>query len=186
MYKTNYWKLLLSSTLALEGLMRTVCIQRVILAKRCSLALYVRNTLCIRYQLATLFIVWSQIVFLIFFMGGLCVVYVWLGQTSVNENTTNLERVLYLCLTLDWRWSDVLLASYTFTRGKTLTFLSMHKMCAEVDAHNKWMTFIRRSRQIINEFWRTPSESQRTDKNSSFFCALDVRDGMCDWAFNCV
>ena len=40
-----------------------------------------------------------------------------IGQTSVNENTTNLERELYLCLTLDWHWSDVLLAS-TFTRGK--------------------------------------------------------------------
>ena len=32
----------------------------------------------------------------------------------------------------------------------------------------KWMTFIRRSRQIINEFWRTPSESQRTDQNTFF------------------
>ena len=47
-------------------------------------------------------------------MRRLCVT---IGQTSVNENTTSLERVLYLCLTLDWRWSDVLLAS-TFTRGK--------------------------------------------------------------------
>ena len=55
-------------------------------------------------------------------------------------------------------------------------------MCAEVDAHKKWMTCIRRSRQIINEFWRTTSESQRTAQNSSFFCALDVRDGMCAWA----
>ena len=89
-------------------------------------------------------------------------VYVWLGQTSGNENTTNLERVLSLCLTLDWRWFDVLLAS-TFTGAKTLTFLNMQKMCAEVDAHNKWITFTRRSRQIINEFWRTPGESQRTD-----------------------
>ena len=59
-----------------------------------------------------------------------------LGQTSVNENTTNLKRVLYLCHTLDWRWSDVLLAS-TVTRGKSLTFLSMQKMCALVDAHKK-------------------------------------------------
>ena len=59
-----------------------------------------------------------------------------LGQRKPHENTTNLERVLYLCLTLDWRWTDVLLAS-TFTIGKTLTFLNMQKMCAEVDAHNK-------------------------------------------------
>ena len=44
----------------------------------------------------------------------------------------------------------------------------MQKMCAEVDAHNKCITFIRRSRQIINEFCRTPSESQRIDQNSSF------------------
>ena len=211
-------------------------------------------------------------------MRGLCVVYVWLGHILVNEYTKNLA--------LDWRWSDVLLAS-TFTIGKTLTFFNMQKMkwnesgfrpplctyrlnwarrtswgwwddwddtvlqtqdskfepwrseaehatsrsrrlptiltftrgwgrnifvsfkppkpgteprtlawkaavitttlgpppflntqkmCAEVDAHNKWITFIRRSRQIINVFWRTPSESkrtpsesQRTAQNSPFF-----------------
>ena len=115
------------------------------LAKRCSFALCVGNTLCIRYQLATFFTIRTQIVFYYFFMGGLCGVYVLLGQTSVYENTTNLERVLYLCLTLDWRWSDVLLAS-TFTCGKNPTFLSMQKMCAELGAHKKWMTFIRRSR----------------------------------------
>ena len=27
-------------------------------------------------------------------------------------------------------------------------------------------------------------ESQRTVQNSSFFCALDMRDGMCDWVYN--
>ena len=75
-----------------------------------------------------------------FFMRGLCAVYMWLGQTSVNENTTNLERVLYVCLTLDWWWSDVLLTSL-FSPGKTLTVLNVQKMCAEVDAHNKWVTF---------------------------------------------
>ena len=63
--------------------------------------------------------------------------------------------------------TDILLTS-TFTRGKTLTFLNMQKLCAEVDAHNKCITFIRRSCQIINIFRRTPSESQRTDQNSSF------------------
>ena len=108
----------------------------------------------------------------------LCVTGTNLGKRKHNE----LERVLSLCLTLDWRWSDVLLTS-TLTREKTLTFLYMQKMCDEVDAHKKWMTLIRHFRQIINEFWRTPSESQRTDQNSSFFCALEVRDGMCDWAF---
>ena len=143
--------------------MRTVCVQRV------RKALFIRplrwKTLCIRYQLATFFTIQTRIVIFYFFMRGLCVVYVWLGQILVNENTTNLERVLYLCLALYWRWSDVLLAS-TFTRGKTLTFWNMQKMCAELDAHNKWITFIRRSRQIINVFWRTPSESQRTPSES--------------------
>ena len=146
--------------------MRTVCVQRA------SKALFIRT---LRWANAVHSLPACDVFhnldlncFFNFFMVGLCVVYVWLGQTSVNENTTNLERVLYLCLTLDWRWSDVLLAS-TFKRGKTLTFLSMQKMCALVDAHKKWMTFIRRFRQIIKEFWRTPSESQRTDQNSSFF-----------------
>ena len=120
------------------GLMRTVCVQRV------SKALFIRT---LRWKHAVHSLPECDVV-----MDELCVVYVW-----VSENTTNLERVLHLCLTLDWRWFDVLLAP-TFTRGKTLTFLSMQKMCAEVDAHQKWITFIRRSRQIINEFWRMPSE----------------------------
>ena len=63
----------------------------------------------------------------------LCVTW---RKTSENENRTNLERVLYLCLALHWCWSDVLLTS-TFTRRKTFTFLNMQKMCAEVDAYNK-------------------------------------------------
>ena len=115
-----------------------------------------------------------------FFMRGLCVVYVWLGQTSVNENTTSLV-CSNLCLTLDWRWSNVFLAS-TFTRRKTFTFLNMQKVYAEVDAHNKWITFIRRSRKIIND--ACPANHNKTHCPKFFiFCALDVRDGMCDWAF---
>ena len=78
----------------------------------------------------------TQTVIFYFFMCGLCVVYVRLGQTLGSKNTTNLERVLHLCLTLDWRWSDVLVAS-RFSRGKTLKFLNTQRMCAEVDAHNK-------------------------------------------------
>ena len=39
----------------------------------------------------------------------------------------------------------------------------MQKVCAEVDVHNKWITH-------CSKFF--------------FFCALDVRNGMCDWAFN--
>ena len=91
------------------------------------------------------------------------------------------KSTFFTIQTLDCRWSDILLAS-TITREKTLLVLNMQKMCAEVDAHKKWITFIRRSRQIFNKFWRMPSKSQRTAQNSSFFCALDVRDGMCDWA----
>ena len=106
----------------------------------------------------------------------------WLVQTSTNENTTNIERVLHLCLSLDWRQSDVLLAS-TFTRGETLTFLDMHQMYADVYAHIKWISFIWRSRQIINEFWRKPSEWQRTDQNCSFFRLYSMCDtgkvGLC-------
>ena len=48
----------------------------------------------------------------------------------------NLDRVLYLCLTLDWFWSGILLAS-TFTSEITFTFLEMQKMYAEVSAHNR-------------------------------------------------
>ena len=43
--------------------------------------------------------------------------YMGLGKTSANENTTNIEHVL----TLDWRWPAVHLES-TFTCGETLTF----------------------------------------------------------------
>ena len=141
------------------------------LAKRYSFALCVGNTLCNCYQLATFFTIGTRIVIIfIFFMRELCVVYVWLGQTSVNKNTTNLERLLYLCLTLDWRWSDVPLAS-TFTGRKKLTFFNMQKMCAEVDAnYQRILTHAQR----ITTHW---------PKFFMFFCALDVRDGMCDWAF---
>ena len=61
-----------------------------------SKALFIR-TLCWKHAVATFFKIQTQIVFSKNFMGGLCVVYVWLGQASVNENTANLERVLYLC-----------------------------------------------------------------------------------------
>ena len=109
----------------------------------------------------------SNCYFLFFYawtVRRLCVTGTNLGQRKHNQ----FRAWAYLCLALDWRWSDVLLAS-TFTRGKMFTFLNMQKMCAEVDAQYKWITFIWRSRKIINEFWRTPSESQRTAQNSSFF-----------------
>ena len=173
MYKTNWEKLLLSSTLALYGLMRTVCVQRI------SKALFVRT---FRWKHAVhslpacnVFHNPDSYCFLTIFMGGLCVVYVWLRQTSVNENTTNLERVLYLCLTLDWRWSDVLMAS-TFTREKTLTFFSMQKMCALADAHKKMndghQAFLSNHQRIL-----THAQQITTHWPKFFiFCALDVRD----------
>ena len=80
-------------------------------------------------------------------------------------------------LALVWRSSGVDIHTW-----KNAHILNMEKMCAEVDAHDEWKPFMRRSRRIINEFWHTPSESRRTDQNISFFCALDVRHGICDWA----
>ena len=108
------------------------------------------------------FTIQTQIVIFYLFMRGLYVVYVWLGQTSVNENTTDLEHVLYLCLALDWGCSEVLLP-FTFTGRKMLT--------STVDAHKKWITFIRHFRQLISEFWHTPSESQSLNKILHFLCA---------------
>ena len=164
----------------------THCVKRLKIVKRCSFCpLRWKHTHSLR-ACDVFHNPDSKCLFLFFHawtVRRLCRTGINLGQRKPHKNTTNLERVLYLCLPLDWRWSDVLLAS-TFTRGKTLTFLNMQKICADVDAHNKLIMFTWRSRRIINELWRTPSESQRTDQNSSFFCALDVRDGMCDWAFN--
>ena len=79
--------------------MRTVCVQPV------SKALFIRH---LRWKHAVHSLPACDVfhnpdsIFLII-IRGLCVVYVWLGQTSVNEKTTNLERVLYLCLALNWR-----------------------------------------------------------------------------------
>ena len=74
--------------------------------------------------------------FFFFFLWVDCASFMCDWDKPRSTKTTNLERVLYLCITLDWRWSDVLLAS-TFIRGKTLTFLRMQKMCALIDAHKK-------------------------------------------------
>ena len=61
----------------------------------------------------------------------LCVTGTNLGKRKQNE-----IRACAIYAMLDWRWFGVLLAS-TFTRGETLTFLRMQKMCGEVDAHSK-------------------------------------------------
>ena len=130
------------------------------LAKCCSFLLYVPFATSLRRFSQ------SGLKLLFFIFSGMdCASFMCDLDKTVNKNITNLERVLSVRLAQVWRSSSV----YSFTRGKTLSFLSMQKMCAEVDAHNKWITFIRRSRQIFNKFWRTPSESQSTDQNSSFF-----------------
>ena len=100
-----------------------------------------------------------------------------LGLRKHNEFRACALLVPRVSLALVWRSSGVYIHTW-----KNATFFNIQKVYAEVDAHDKWITFIRRSRQIINEFWRTPSESQRTDQHSPL-CTLDVRDGMCDWAF---
>ena len=70
-------------------------------------------------------------------MRGLCVVYVWLGQTSVNESTTSLERVLYLCPALDWRWSDV----YILTSGVYIhTWKNAHIFEHAESVRRSWRT----------------------------------------------
>ena len=59
------------------------------LAKRCSFALCVGNTLCIRYQLATFFTIRTLIVFFLIFYGWtvrrLSVTGANLGQRKYNE-----------------------------------------------------------------------------------------------------
>ena len=109
--------------------MRTVCVQRV------SKALFIR-TLRWKHAMHSLpacdvFHNPDSNCFFYFFMGGLCVVYVWLGQTSVNENTRNLERVHYLCLTLHWRL-------HSHVEKRTQFWAS--RKCAQWLTHtkNKW------------------------------------------------
>ena len=110
-------------------------------------------------------------------MGGLCVVYVWLGQTSVNENTTNLERVLYVRLTLVWRSSGVYMH----------TWKNAHIFQHAENVRRGWRT--QKMNDVHSAFssnhHRILTHAQRITTHWPkffFFCALDVRDGMCDWA----
>ena len=98
-------------------------------------------------------------------MRRLCVTGTYLGQRKHNEFRACALIVPSVRLALVWRCFGV----YIHTWKNVHIFTYMQKMCVEVDAHNRWITLIRRTRKIINEFWRTPSESQRTVQNSSFF-----------------
>ena len=96
-----------------------------------------------------------------------------LGLRKHDEFRAYAVRVPNFRLALVWRSSGV----YIHTLKNAYIFEHAENVRTEVDANNEKITFIRRSRQIFNEFWRTPSESQRTDQNSSFFCELYVPDG---------
>ena len=155
--------------------MLTICVQRV------SKALFIRT---LRWKHAVHSLPVCEVFhnpdsncFFLFFMGGLCVIYVCLGQTSVNENTTNLERVLYTCLTLDWRWSDVLLPS-TFTRGKTHAE-NVRRGWRTQNINDVHPAFLSNHQRILTHAQRITTYWPKF----FIFCALDVRDGMCDWAF---
>ena len=138
--------------------MRTVCVQRV------SKALLIR-TLRWKHAVHSLPACGifhnpdSNCFFNIFYgwtVRRLCVT----GTNSGQRKHNRFRACALLVPRVYWRWSGVLLA-FTFTRGKKCTpRLTYTKKCT---------TFIRRSRQIINKFSRTPRQSQRTDQNSSFF-----------------
>ena len=64
------------------------------LEKRCSSALRVGNTLCIRYQLATFFTIRTQIVFLLFFYGWTSsgvYIHTW-KNAHIFEHAENVRR----------------------------------------------------------------------------------------------
>ena len=132
---TNVENKLMKSTIIVDisilGFIAHCMLQRV--SKGCSFAICIENMLCISYQLATFFTIWTEIVIFFFYawtVRRLCVTLTNLGQRKHNE----LIVCALLVPSVRLPWSDVLLAS-TLTREKTLTFLNMQKMCAEVDAH---------------------------------------------------
>ena len=132
-------------------------------------ALCVGNTLCIRYQLVTFCIIRTQIVFFLFFFYGwtvrrLCVTGTNLGQRKHNEFRACAPLVPSVRLALVWRFSGVYIHTW-----KNAHIFEHAENVRRGWRTQKWMTFIRRSRQIINEFWRTLSELRRTDQNSSLF-----------------
>ena len=159
--------------------MRTVCVQRV------TKALFIR-TLRWKHAVHSLpacdvFHNPDSIFFFFFFMGGLCVVYVWLGQTSVNANTNKFRACALLVpnvrLALVWRSSGVYIH----------TWKNAHIFEHSENVRRGWRT------QKMNDVHQAfSSNHQRILMHAQritthwpkffIFCALDVRDGMCDWA----
>ena len=92
------------------------------------------------------------------------------AQSHIVDARPTHWKIILLTLWLDWRWSHVLLAS-TFTRGKTLTFLIIQKMCAEVDAHKKWMTFISVLVKSSTNSDARPANHNALTKILHFLCA---------------
>ena len=88
-----------------------------------------------------------------------------LGQRKHNEFRTCALLVPNARLALVWRS----LAS-TFTRGWTLTFLSMQKMCAKVDAHKyEWRSSGVLVKSLTNSDAR-PANHNALTKIPHFFC----------------
>ena len=96
-----------------------------------------------------------------------------LGQRKHNEPRACALLVPNVRMALVWRSSGVYIHTW-----KTLTFLSMQKMCTGVDAHkNEW-----RSSGVLVKSSKN-SDARPANHNALTkilqFCALDVRD----WAF---
>ena len=152
------------------------------LAKHCSFALCVGNTLCIRYQLATFFTIRTQIVFYFFYgrtVRRLCVTGTSLGQRKHNEFRACALLVPNVRLALVWRSS----------RAEIHTWKNAHIFEHAENVRRGWRT--QKMNDVHQAFspnhQRTLTHAQRITTHwpkFSIFCALDVRDGMYNWVFN--
>ena len=164
--------------------MRTVCVQRV--SKALSFALCVGNTLCIRYQITTFSQSGLKLLFFLFFyectVRRLCVTGTNLGQRKHDEFRACAVLVPNVELALVWRSSGVYI--HTWKNAHIFEHAeNVRRGCRTQKMNDVYRAFSSNHQRILrtpSESQRTPSESQRTDQNSSFFCALGVRDGMCD------
>ena len=100
----------------------------------------------------------------------------WLGMHSVLlERAACIQGV---CSTYVWRWSSALRACLaSFWRVHSCVELRAHFWaCSKSpDAHSEWRrmhnvgpALVQRARRTSNEWWRTPSERQRTGLNCKF------------------